>query len=117
MRRSFENLIASQKQEESITQKPTETVAVHDTTVQESVPVKKDVDDFGLPVIPKASSPFETKQTANKVLNPHQKSLQGYLKEQQRDKVLRKALTLYRAFKQHCIQNKIDPNIFLGEKK
>lgn len=77
---------------------------------------KLPIDDFGQLVVPKASSPFETKQTAKKVLNPHQNSLQSYLKQQQKDKVLQKALTLYKAFKKHCAQNKIDPNIFTGVK-
>lgn len=74
-------------------------------------------DDFGQILIPKASSPFETKQSAKKVINPNQKSLQGFLKDNQRDKVVRKAAMLYSSFKKHCAQNKIDPSLFTGVSK
>jgi hypothetical protein len=80
--------------------------------------VKQTLDDFGMPIVAsKASSPFETKQSAKKVLNPNQKSLQGFLKDSQRDKVVRKAAMLYSAFKKHCAQNKIDVSLFTGVSK
>lgn len=79
--------------------------------------LKQKLDDFGIPAVAKASSPFETKLSAKKVLNPNQKSLQALLKEQQRQKTINKAASLYNAFKKHCAQNKIDPAFFIGAKK
>ncbi len=115
--KTFAQAVETAKEQLDIVHTPTE--AKEDLFVKKDLPqppISSMVDDFGQPVIAKATSPFETKQTAKKVLNPHQKSLQGYLKQQQRDKVLQKAATLYSSFKKHCAQNNIDHKSFFGVK-
>lgn len=128
MSQTFEQLISNQNldskskdffnavtQEKMPLQKNIENTEVL-TTVPTNKPSVKSVDDFGQVVPPKGSSPFETQQSKKTVLRKGQNSIQGYLVEVQRDKALRKALALYSAFKKHCAQNKIDPNMFINKK-
>ena len=82
---------------------------------------EKQTDDFGQVITDKQYSPLESNDSIKeikKINNPNQ-TLQGFLSKQKSDKALAKAKTLYNAWLRYCIQNKIDPNIFLtkGVKK